>query len=81
MTPEELANVLQPVQEAGIDVAATAAAALMASVISAYRDRGEEHQIMMMEMIVQKSWQFYHGAAERERKIKAALVEKPGSVH
>jgi hypothetical protein len=79
VNPDDLANLLQPVQEAGIDVMATAAATLLASVIC---NLCPAHQERMIALIVTEAWRFYEGALAEEQRIRAALVpDTSGRMH
>lgn len=82
MSPDELAKLLQPISDAGIEITATAAAALLASIMGCYREQGEAQQTRMIEFIVSEADRMYRMAVEREQKIKRAIAMKPsGSVH
>lgn len=82
MTPEELAKTLQPVQNAGVDVTATAAAALISALISGYRHLGEEQQSRLIQLVVDEAWRLHDAAAMEEARIRAALVpDTSGRVH
>lgn len=82
MTPDELGHLLQPIQEAGVDVAATGAASLIATVLGAYRHLGEDHQERIIMFIVSQAWDYYNAALAEEARIRAALVpDTSGRVH
>ena len=74
MTPNQLADILEPIQEAGLDVMATAASGMMASVLSAYRYFPREKQEYIVQLMVQESWRLLDAAIAEEARIKAALV-------
>lgn len=80
MTPDDLAQILQPISDAGIDATATAAAALIASAMGCYRHLGEAQQERLIELIVNEGWRMYNHAVEREQKIQRALAVKPSGV-
>lgn len=82
MTPDELSRLLAPVEAAGIEVSATAAAALIAAVISSYRHLGAEQQGRIAGLVVSEAWRMYEALIAEEARVRAALVEDPhGSVH
>lgn len=82
MTPDQLADLLEPITKEGTDVTATAAAALIAAMISGYRHLGEEHQVRLIQLTINESWRMYNAAVERENKMNRAIMAPPsGSVH
>lgn len=82
MSPDDLATILTPIQDVGIEVMATAAAAMIASTISAYRHLGEAHQERMIALIVTEAWRLYDAAVAEETRIRAALVpDTSGRMH
>lgn len=67
MTRDELAEVLQPVQDAGINAIATAAAALLAQTLSGYRRLGRDQQEAILKQVVDEAWRIHDaGVAEAQ---------------
>lgn len=66
MTREELATILYPVQEAGINAVATAAATLLAHTLSGYRRLGRAHQEVILKQMVDEAWRIHDVCVAQE---------------
>lgn len=67
MTRAELADVLQPVQDAGINAIATAAATLLAQTLTGYRRMGREHQEAILKQMVDEAWRIHDAGVAKEQ--------------
>jgi hypothetical protein len=67
MTRSELADALQPVQDAGINAIATAAATLLAQTLSGYRRMVRAHQEAILKQMVAEAWRIHDAGVAKER--------------
>ena len=83
MTRDELADILQPVQDAGINAIATAAAALVAQTLSGYRRLGRKHQEVILRQVVAEAWRLHDAgvAAEQARTGRPLGLAPGGRLH
>lgn len=72
MTRDDLAEILQPVQDAGVGAIATAAATLLAVTLSAYRRLGREQQEAVLRQVVAEAWRI-HDAGVAAEQMKTGL--------
>lgn len=78
MTREDLAEILQPVQDAGMNALATAAAVLVAGVLSGYRRTGRETQEDILRQVVAEAWRLHDiGVAEAQARTGRPLGLEP----
>ena len=66
MTREEMADILDPIQNAGVNAMATAGATLVGTVLTAYRRLGREHQEMILRQITTEAWRLHDLAVAKE---------------
>jgi hypothetical protein len=69
MTRDDLATILQPIQNAGVDTTATAAAVLCAAVLSGYRRLGREEQAAILAQVTAEAWWIHDAAVTAEQTM------------
>jgi hypothetical protein len=69
MTREEMFEILEQIQDAGVNAMATAGATLVGTVLTAYRRLGREHQEIILRQITTEAWRLHDLAVAKEADL------------